>query len=73
MISTTTVSEFTAAMQRMHLSDKIIIPLSVRFFPTVIDEFVSINAAMKMRDIRIGGRNFSKMFEYRIVPLMTLG
>lgn len=73
MISTTTVSEFTAAMQRMHLSDKIIIPLSVmfRFFPTVIDEFVSINAAMKMRDIRIGGRNFSKMFEYRIVPLMT--
>ncbi len=73
MISTTTVSEFTAAMQRMHLSDKIIIPLSVRFFPTVIDEFVSINAAMKMRDIRIGGRNFSKMFEYRIVPLMKLG
>ena len=73
MISTTTVSEFTAAMQRMHLSDKIIIPLSVmfRFFPTVIDESVSINAAMKMRDIRIGGRNFSKMFEYRIVPLMT--
>lgn len=73
MISTTTVSEFTAAMQRMHLSDKIVIPLSVmfRFFPTVIDEFASINAAMKMRDIRIGGRNFSKMFEYRIVPLMT--
>lgn len=73
MISTTTVSEFTAAMQRMHLSDKIVIPLSVmfRFFPTVFDEFASINAAMKMRDIRIGGRNFSKMFEYRIVPLMT--
>lgn len=73
MISTTTVSEFTAAMQRMHLSDKLIIPLSVmfRFFPTVIDEFASINSAMKMRDIRIGGRNFSKMFEYRIVPLMT--
>ena len=73
MISTTTVSEFTAAMQRMHLSDKIIIPLSVmfRFFPTVIHEFFSINAAMKMRDIRIGGRNFFKMFEYRIVPLMT--
>lgn len=73
MISTTTVSEFTAAMQQMHLSDKIIIPFSVmfRFFPTVINEFASINAAMKMRDIRIGGRNISKMFEYRIVPLMT--
>lgn len=73
MVSTTTVSEFTAAMQKMHLSDKIIIPLSVmfRFFPTVIDEFAAINSAMKMRDIRLGGKNFSKMFEYRIVPLMT--
>lgn len=73
LVSTTTVSEFTAAMQRMHLSEKIIIPLSVmfRFFPTVIDEFASINAAMKMRDIRFGGKNFSKMLEYRVVPLMT--
>lgn len=73
MVSTTTVSEFTAAMLRMRLSEKIIIPLSVmfRFFPTVIDEFSSINAAMKMRDISFGGKNFSKMFEYRIVPLMT--
>ena len=72
LISTTTVSEFTAAMQRMHLSEKIIIPLSVmfRFFPTVIDEFQSINAAMKMRDIQFGGAGASKMIEYRIVPLM---
>lgn len=40
LVSTTTVSEFTAAMLRLHLSEKIIIPLSVmfRFFPTVMDE-----------------------------------
>ena len=73
LVSTTTVSEFTAAMLRMHISEKIIIPLSVmfRFFPTVMDEAASINAAMRMRDIRLGGRNAGKMLEYRLVPLMT--
>ena len=59
-ISTTTVSEFIAAMERMHLSDKIIIPLSVvfRFFPTI-----------KMRGINLCGDPV-KMLEYRLVPLM---
>ena len=73
LFSSTTVSEFTAAMHRMHVSEKIIIPLSVmfRFFPTVFDEAVSINAAMKMRDIQFGGKNVSKMVEYRLVPLMA--
>lgn len=73
LISTTTVSEFTAAMLRLHLSEKIIIPLSVmfRFFPTVLDEAASISAAMKMRGVHIGGRKAGKMLEYRLVPLMT--
>ena len=73
LVSTTTVSEFTAAMLRMHITEKIIIPLSVmfRFFPTVLDEFKSINAAMKMRGIQFGSVGIAKMIEYRIVPLMT--
>lgn len=73
VVSSTTVSEFTAAMLKMHLSEKIIIPLSVmfRFFPTVSDEFSSINSAMRMRGIRFGGRNAGKMLEYRLIPLMT--
>ena len=73
LVSTTTVSEFTAAMLRLHLSEKIIIPLSVmfRFFPTVMDEAASINAAMRMRGIYMGGKNVGKMLEYRLVPLMT--
>ena len=73
LFSSTTVSEFTAAMHRMHISEKIIIPLSVmfRFFPTVFDEACSINAAMKMRDIQLGGKNVSKIVEYRLVPLMA--
>lgn len=73
VIATTTVSEFNAAMQRLHISEKIIIPMSVmfRFFPTVGEEFTSINAAMRMRGISMGGGNAGKMLEYRLVPLLT--
>lgn len=73
LMTTTTVSEFTAAMQRMHVTEKITIPLSVmfRFFPTVADEASSIGCAMRMRDVRLGGRNMAKAVEYRMVPLMT--
>ena len=73
VVSTTTVSEFTAAMQRMHISEKITIPMSVmfRFFPTVGEEFSAINAAMRMRGISLGGGSPGKMLEYRLVPLLT--
>ncbi len=73
IFSSTTVSEFIAAMHRMHVTDKIIIPFSVmfRFFPTVTEEFFSINSAMRMRDIRIGAKNAGKLVEYRMVPLMV--
>lgn len=73
LMESTTVSEFTAAMKKIHVSDNIIIPLSVmfRFFPTVMDEADSIGSAMKMRGISFGGKHSSKMIEYRLVPLMT--
>lgn len=73
VVSTTTVSEFIAAMERMHVPRQITIPLSVmfRFFPTVAEEASSINRAMAMRDIRFGGAKAFKMIEYRLVPLMT--
>lgn len=73
VVSTTTVSEFTAAMRRLHMGDNIIIPFSVmfRFFPTVGEEFTAINAAMRMRGISLGGGSAAKMLEYRLVPLMT--
>ena len=73
MLSSTTVSEFIAAMHRMHIPQQITIPLSVmfRFFPTVLEEFASINTAMKMRDIRIGGKYAGRFIEYRLVPLMV--
>ncbi|MBR1384134.1 MAG: energy-coupling factor transporter transmembrane protein EcfT [Ruminococcus sp.] len=73
MLSTTTVSEFIAAMHKMHIPQQITIPMSVmfRFFPTVLEEFSAINAAMKMRGISLGGRNSGKLIEYRLVPLMV--
>lgn len=72
IFSTTTVSEFIASMDRMKITKKISIPLAImfRFFPTVVEEFVAINNAMKMRDIRFGGKNSAKMVEYRLVPLI---
>lgn len=73
MLSSTTVSEFIAAMHKMHIPQQVTIPMSVmfRFFPTVLEEFSSINTAIKMRDIRIGGKNAGKLLEYRLIPLMV--
>jgi energy-coupling factor transport system permease protein len=69
-VSTTTVSEFTASMERMHLPQQIIIPISVmfRFFPTVKEEMAAINDAMRMRGITF--LNPMKMLEYRLIPMM---
>lgn len=74
LVTTTTVSEFNAAMERMYVTEKITIPLSVmfRFIPTISEEMSAINDAMKMRGIEKS--NFFKnpilFLEYRLVPLM---
>lgn len=72
LISSTSVSDFIAAMKRMHITEKIVIPLSVifRFFPTIGEENSAINDAMRMRGIRFGGKHPGKMLEYRLIPLM---
>ena len=71
LIESTTVSEFVAAMERMHVSQKVVIPLSVvfRLFPTIGEEYAAIRDAMKLRGI-INFREPIKMIEYRVVPLM---
>ena len=73
VVSTTTVSEFICAMEKMHMPQCITIPLSVmfRFFPTVMEEAGSINKAMSMRDIKFGGTKALQMIEYRMIPMMT--
>lgn len=71
-IGITTISEFVAAMERMHISEKIVIPLSVifRFFPTISEEYHAISDAMAMRQISFSGKKPGAMIEYRLVPLM---
>ena len=71
-MSTTTVSEFLAAMARLHLPQQVAIPLAVifRFFPTIAEEWHAIGDAMRMRGIRLGGGKVGVMFEYRLVPMM---
>ena len=73
LISSTSVSEFIGAMERMHITEKIVIPMSVifRFFPTISEEYQAIRDAMKMRNIHFGGKNPFLMIEYRLVPLMV--
>lgn len=73
LLSTTTVSEFVASMERLHIPRQIVIPLSVmfRFFPTIAEESASINDAMRMRGISIGKTRggLVALMEYRLVPL----
>lgn len=73
LLSTTTLSEFVASLQKIHLSEKLIIPMSVifRFTPTVIEEVQHIAKAMRMRGIRLGGGKITKMVEYRLIPMLT--
>ncbi len=76
IIKSTSVSEVIAAMTKMKISRKIIIPMSVifRFFPTIKQENRAIHDAAAMRGITITCRKFWKnplrAFEYRMVPLM---
>ena len=72
VVATTRVSEFIAAMERMHVSQKIIIPFAVmfRFFPTIGDENRSIQDAMRLRSIG-WKRGPVAMLEYRLVPLIV--
>ena len=71
VFSTTTVSEFMAAMERMHAPSALTIPLSVlfRLFPTLGEEARAINAAMRMRGIT-PWRSGLAYVEYCLVPLM---
>ncbi|MCR5177900.1 MAG: energy-coupling factor transporter transmembrane protein EcfT, partial [Lachnospiraceae bacterium] len=73
IVKSTKVSEFLAAMNRMHVTDKLTIPVSVifRFFPTVAEESKSINDAMRMRGIEMGAKKATGAIEYRMVPLIA--
>jgi energy-coupling factor transport system permease protein len=74
MMHSTTVSEFVTGMERMRVTNKITIPISVmfRYFPTIAEENQAISDAMRMRGIGISGtiKNPMTLLEYKIVPIM---
>ena len=72
LFATTKVSEFVAAMERVRLPQRVIIPFAVvfRFFPTVLEEYRSIRDAMRLRGV--GWRSGPvALVEYRLVPLVA--
>ncbi len=76
IIKSTGVSEMIAAFNKMKISRKFLIPLSVmfRFAPTISQERHAIHDAAAMRGIIITRKKFwenpLRAIEYRIVPLM---
>lgn len=72
VVSTTTVSELIAGMERLHTPKQITIPMAVmlRFFPTAMEEWRAIGDAMKMRGIRLHGGKAGAILEYRFVPML---
>lgn len=77
LVTTTTVSEFIASLEKIKIPRNIIIPFAVmfRFFPTIAEENRSIADAMKMRGVSINSIKFIKnpfsIIEYRLVPLLV--
>ncbi len=53
IISTTKVGEFLSAMNRSHISQKIVIPIAVmlRYVPTIREDWHFIKDAMRLRDV----------------------
>lgn len=53
LITTTRVNEFLTAMNKAHISDKVVIPLAVmlRYIPTVREDWRFIKDAMRLRDV----------------------
>lgn len=76
IIKSTKADEFVSAMERWHITKKVLIPIAVvfRFVPTMQEEAHSITEAMKMREIRFGTKKFwrspGSLLEYRLIPLL---
>lgn len=72
LVSTTTVSELIASMERLHMPKQITIPMAVmfRFFPTLMEEWRAIGDAMRLRGVGWGAARAGAVLEYRLVPML---
>lgn len=77
MIKTTKVSTFLAAISRLHLPKGFTISLSItlRYFPTMTEEWKFIKDAMSLRGISVSPSGLIshpvKMMEYVYVPMLV--
>lgn len=75
-VSTTRVNEFLSAMNKAHVSKKVVIPFAVmlRYIPTVREDWRYIKDAMRLRDVSpsLSGffKNPSMTVECLYVPLL---
>jgi energy-coupling factor transporter transmembrane protein EcfT len=73
---TTTISEFICALEKLRLPRQISLPLAVslRFMPTIWEEYGYLKDSMKIRGIEVSWvgliRHPVKVIEYTIVPLL---
>ena len=72
-ITTITVSDLMAALERWHMPRAVVIPLAVvlRFLPTAFEEDRAIAQAMQVRGLTPGRVGVTAWFEYRTVPLIV--
>jgi energy-coupling factor transport system permease protein len=79
LVGTTGISEFMAAMNKIHMPKSIVIPLTImlRYFPVVKEDWNAIKNAMKMRDVSPSFKNFithpMQTMECIYVPMMLSG
>lgn len=72
----TKISEWLAALQKIHVPTRVLIPLAVlfRFFPMAIKEMIYVRRAMKFRGIAVSFfslfRHPFQTMEYLFVPLL---
>lgn len=76
ILSTTKIGEFLSAMNRSHVSQKVVVPIAVmlRYIPTIREDWRFIKDAMKMRDVSPSLKSLitqpSMTIECIYVPLM---
>ena len=71
VLSTTKVSEFLSAMNRIHAPKKFVITFAVmlRYIPTIQEDWHFVKDAMRMREVQFGTKKFwqnpAALIEYR--------
>lgn len=75
-VSTTKVNEFLSAMNKVHISKKVVIPFAImlRYIPTIREDWHYIKDAMRLRDVSPSFMGFIKKpgmtIECLYVPLL---